>query len=423
MNRISTPRVLHVVENLDRGAVENWLLRMLEHANRRGIRLDWSFYCQLDRPGALDEKARTLGAAVIHSPVPIGSKARFIHAFRRELKHGRYDVLHCHHDLISAVYLAASLGLTIDRRIVQVHNADEEVLTSNALKRRLYREPLRLACLYGSNSIAANSNHALDTFLAHRKRREDRDIVCYYGVDPAPFEKAAGNRAQFRRDLAMPEDALIVLFAGRLVPEKNPLFAVDVTAELHRRNPRVFAVFAGAGSLESALRDRADALKISQAVRLIGWRNDLPEVMSCCDWFILPRPESPMEGFGLAVAEAQLAGLRLLVSRGIADDPLLPGACFRRLPLASGPIRWAEAALELLSEAAPQPRTAFEALRRSPMDMDNALSTLLALHSKEAAVLRRKNGLHTRLSGLPDDRSATEPMVDRKPDISLAKSS
>ncbi len=155
---------------------------------------------------------------------------------------------------------------------------------------------------------------------------------------------------------------------------------------MRRRNPGIFGVFAGTGSLESALRDRADELNISEAVRLTGWRNDLAEVMSCCDWFILPRPEHPMEGFGLAIVEAQLAGLRLLLSQGIADDPLLPGACFRRLPLASGPANWADAALELLSEVVPQSGTVFGTLKRSSMDMDYALSALLTIHSTEDSI-------------------------------------
>jgi hypothetical protein len=45
-------RVVHVVENLQRGAVENWLLRMLRHARAQGRALDWTFYCALGEPGA-----------------------------------------------------------------------------------------------------------------------------------------------------------------------------------------------------------------------------------------------------------------------------------------------------------------------------------------------------------------------------------
>src|SRR5437868_4120418 len=65
-------KVLHIVESLDRGAVENWLVRTLRHAQRRGVPLDWTFFCILVRPGMLDDEAESLGARVIHSPVPLG---------------------------------------------------------------------------------------------------------------------------------------------------------------------------------------------------------------------------------------------------------------------------------------------------------------------------------------------------------------
>ena len=77
----------------------------------------------------MDDKARALGARVIHSPVPHREKAEFVRVLRTELRRGEYDVLHCHHDIVSAVYLLAASGIPIRRRIVHVHNADEALPT------------------------------------------------------------------------------------------------------------------------------------------------------------------------------------------------------------------------------------------------------------------------------------------------------
>jgi glycosyltransferase involved in cell wall biosynthesis len=370
-------RVLHFVENLDLGAVETWLLRMLGHARKQQIELDWTFYCILGQPGRMDEKARALGARVIHSPVPLVKKAEFIRALRAELRRGEYDVLHCHHDIASAVYLLAALGIPIRRRIVHVHNADEVVPTGGRLKQHLYREPMRTICLLMADRIVGISNHTLDTFLGRRARRPGRDSVHYYGVDSAPFENVSADRLAFRRQWDLNENASILLFGGRLVPEKNPVFVVEVLAELRVMDPRAVAVFAGAGSQQPAVLKRARELGIENSVRMLGWRGDLPEIMSCSDWFILPHPEHPVEGFGLAVVEAQLAGLRMLLSRGIPDDPLLPTASVRRLPLTDGPNLWAKAAVELLRQPTPSRAAAIAALKESPMDMDRALEGLL----------------------------------------------
>ena len=373
-------KVLHIVESLNRGAVENWLVRMLRHGVQSGAALDWTFYCILQEKGQLEDMAVSLGARVIHSPVPISRKLAFMRALRAELRHGHYDVIHCHHDLISAVYLIASVGLPTRKRIVHIHNADEEVLTPGMVKQRMFRPTFRRICLMMADNIIGISNHTLDTFLSGRGRRPGRDLVHYYGVDASAFVDASAlDRVAFRRELGLADDSCIFLFAGRLVPEKNPVFAMDVFAELHRREPSAVAIFAGSGSLEGAVSERARALGLQQQVRLLGWRNDLPAIMRCCDLFILPRPESPMEGFGLAVVEAQLAGLKLLLSNGIADDPLLPTAVYRRLALSAGPAAWAAAALDLLREPS-SCCAGLAALAKSPCNIDFAFRDLMMLY-------------------------------------------
>ncbi len=375
------PRVIHVVASLDKTAVENWLLRMLGHARKGDVPVDWTFYC-IDGEGGLDRQARALSAQVVYSPVPIGAKLAFMQALRSHLHLNHYDVLHSHHDLISGVYLLAAAGVPIRRRIVHVHNADESVLTPSLFKQAIFKPALRRVCLTLADQIVANSNHCLDTFLAGRKCRPGRDVVHYYGMNPEPLVNAKPERAAFRRQHGFAEDARIVLFAGRMVPEKNPVFAVDVIAAMRRSDPRVVGLFAGSGSLEGDVRARATMLGIEPWIRCLGWRNDIAQLMAGSDWFILPHPEHPLEGFGMAVVEAQLAGLRLLLSLGVADDPLLPTASVRRLSLKQSAKEWAAAALQLWSAPAPSRQAALCAFERSPMVMDHAFRDLVRLHGQ-----------------------------------------
>jgi len=356
-------------------------VRMLEHARKRGVDVDWTFYCTLGWPGVMDDKVRALRAEVIYSPVPIVKRTKFVRALRAELWRGEYDVLHCHHDIMSAVYLLAAAGIPIGRRIVHVHNTGEALPTPSRLKQSFYREPMRRVCLTVADRIVGISDHTLDTFLAGRTRHSERDAVHYCGLDPTPFENVAADRRSIRRQWDLADDASILLFGGRLVPEKNPVFAVDVLASLRCFEPRAVGVFAGSGSQERNVLARAQQLGVQDSVRLVGWRNDLPEIMSCSDWFILPHPEHSVEGFGLAVVEAQLAGLRMLLSNGIMNDPLLSTATFRRLAVSDGPKIWAQAAVDLLGEPTPSRAAAIAAFRASPMNMDQALNGLLGLYT------------------------------------------
>jgi hypothetical protein len=129
---------------------------------------------------------------------------------------------------------------------------------------------------------------------------------------------------------------------------------------------------------------RAAELGLHDSVRILGWRDNIAEIMSCSDWFILPRADRPREGLGLAVLEAQIAGLRLLLSRAIPDDALLPTACVTRLSSADGAEVWAKAAVELLDRRLPDPQERLVALEASPFDLDFALADLLSLHQGTA---------------------------------------
>jgi len=376
-----TPKVLHVVGVMDRWSVETWLLQLMAHARDRGRTLDWTFYCAFGAEGSRDCEAKALGARVVRSPVPIGDKVAFAKALRDEIESGGYDVLHCHHDLISGVYLLAAAGLPVSKRLVHVHNLDESVLTPSALKQAVLRPTLRRVCLTMADQIVANSEHSLDKFLAGRRRDPRRHRVHYIAVDPARFAAADVDRAAFRRSLGIAEGAPILLFAGRLTPEKNPVYAVDVLAALRRRMPQAVGVFAGDGSLAADVEARAAELGQTGAVRMVGWRDDVAEIMSACDWFILPHPHHPAEGFGIAVVEAQLTGLRLLLSLGVLDSPILPSAAWRRLSLDDGAEAWADAAVQLWQAPAPSREAALAALKASPMDLDHALDDMLALHA------------------------------------------
>lgn len=373
-------RVLHIVESLDRGAVENWLVRMLEYSKRCGNQLDWTFYCCLDRIGEKEGAALAANAKIVRSTVQIDRPISFVRQLRAEIKRGQYGVLHCHHDLVSALYLFAAIGTPIRTRIVHVHNADENVLTSHPLRKSLYKMIFRAICFLFADKIVGISEHTLNTFIRGRARRPNRDLVHYYGVEPDPSVFAAGDVVQLRRDLAVPLNSKIVIFGGRLVPEKNPVFAVDILKEILSVRQDVFLVFAGAGAEEENILARAAELSITSHVRLLGWRSDLPKLMSAADLFILPRPEHPMEGFGLAVVEAQLAGLPMLLSKGIAGDPILPRAKYRSISLRAAPSVWAAAAVDLLIGDRPSKCEAVADLYDSPMQMTGALRGLCELH-------------------------------------------
>src|SRR6267142_4295386 len=181
-SRIEPISLLHIVENFNNQAVESWLLRVLRAAREDYSHFHWTFFCALESEGRFDNVARALGANLIHSQHEIGDKRRFLLGLREVMKRGRYDILHCHHDIMSAAYLLASAGLPFRKRIVQLHNTATGLPTQSKIKLGLARGPMRQICLRMADQIVGISRDALESLVGPGARDSKRRSVVHYAV-------------------------------------------------------------------------------------------------------------------------------------------------------------------------------------------------------------------------------------------------
>ena len=107
---------------------------------------------------------------------------------------------------------------------------------------------------------------------------------------------------------------------GRLAPEKNHAFLLQVFAEIHHALPNAVLLLAGRGPLEDELRAKAAQLGLGEAVRFLGVCDDVPEVLRAMDVFLMP---STSEGLAMAAVEAQASGLPCVLSTGVPELALV----------------------------------------------------------------------------------------------------
>ncbi len=373
-------KLIHVVENMHDQAVENWIFRIMRDSRDQYPGVHWTFYSALGKPGRLDDAVRELGGEVILSPVPIGETKGFMSELRATLLRGQYDVMHAHHDIVSAVYLLAAVGTRVRRRIVHVHNTAMDLPTPSKAKSAVVWEPMRRTCLTLADRIVGISNDALASMVLNNGPRKPRDTVVYYGIDTQRFRNPRRSPAETRSQIGVAGDARMILFAGRMTEYKNPTFVVDVLEQIASTDDKAVAVFAGVGPETDTVKTKAADCGLSDRVRIIGWRDDLPELMLAADLLLWPGQEVPKEGLGLGIVEAQAAGLPIIMSRSVPEDAVVISDLVKILPLPDGPSRWATEALRVLGSTHVSRTDALAQIEASHFSLAAGTANVMALY-------------------------------------------
>lgn len=350
-------RVLQVVDSLGMGGAETWLIEVLRRWSHDGTgRMD--FLLTGGERGIFDDEAERLGARLHYVRYKRRDLRTFAGRFRLILREGRYDAIHDHQAYVSGWHLLVGHGLLPPVRVVHVHNpAYQRFQNYGATISR------RLAMRLGDFLVARYATHIAGTSTqclgenGFGARRFDgipkRALYC--GFDPTRF---VGDRQQARRSIlsefAWPDETRLILVAGRIdaSPDpqhsqvhKNSAFAVQVAIEAVSRDTRARALFAGARSEALPTLER----RIAQAgctdkIRFAGIRTDIGRLMLASDALLFP---SRAEGLGMAVVEAQSAGLPVLASTAVPAECLVVPSLVQFLPVEAGSQCWADRLLEL----------------------------------------------------------------------------
>ena len=190
------------------------------------------------------------------------------------------------------------------------------------------------------------------------------------GVDLSRFA-AVKCRDSKRGELGLAPDDFAMLSVGDLIPRKNQAAIVQA---LHLLPGNVRLIVCGEGPERGSLLELAKGLGVADRVSLLGFRDDMADVMAACDCLVFP---SIHEGLPVSVMEAMAAGLPVVASdiRGIEPDLLSDRESGLVLPEAT-PGAIASAVSELMKDAGLRDRLirgSVESVRR--FGLEEALET------------------------------------------------
>lgn len=297
-------RIMH----LSRAAETLWwfLIPTMEEQRRRGHEV------VLCTEGADAERLRQLGFEVFthgmrRSINPLMA-LRTIWRIRRVLRAERVDAVICHNSLAGIVgRIGARLAGT--RRVIYFAHGLACGPAQGALNWQVrFQVEKRLAPLTDAIVLMNDYDELLSRKTPLAKRAACVFRIRGMGVDVSRFTPGAYPeiRAGLAQKLGVDAAHTFVLCVARLIPEKGVLDFIEAGRQVCGTRRDVVFMIAGSGPLLETMRRQVDVAGVGDQVKVLGWRDDINDLMKAADIFVLP--SYYMEGLPVSILEAMACG-------------------------------------------------------------------------------------------------------------------
>jgi glycosyltransferase involved in cell wall biosynthesis len=218
--------------------------------------------------------------------------------------------------------------------------------------------PLANAVVVNSKAVGRRFAWALPAKL-HRIPN-GVDLTRFFPQDP---------HEGLRASLGIPKGLPVIGSIGRFVPYKGYAYLVEAARLVREVRPEIHWLLLGDGELRGELMRRCRAMGLDQQVHFAGWRDDVPDVLTLFDVFILP---SLGEHFGRVLIEAMaMAKAVVATDAGGVPEIVIHGETGLLVPPAD-PQAIAEAVLALLQDPTRAARLGAAGRRRAESEFSLA---------------------------------------------------
>lgn len=300
-------RTLHVVATFGRGGIATSLWHLLPALNQEpGQEVAGAVFYDKGWFGGLLEEAgipiQEFGMGGKYDPRIL---LRLVNLFKD------YDVVHAHGWPIILFVAMASLFVRRPCFVLSEHSVTNRRRRPilKWLDRWIYNRFDRVVAV--SRAVA----DSLEEWLPHLS---DKITVIYNGINPENFNTAE-SKVALRQRLNLPVDAPVLFASGNFRFAKGFDLLLQSIAHLldkyrqHDARGEVLPVLVitGEGELQQSMAELAQRLDVSDQVRFLGFRTDMPEILRSADLFVL---SSRWEGCPMVVLEAMSLEVPILAT-------------------------------------------------------------------------------------------------------------
>lgn len=301
--------ILHTIETSGPGGAETVLLQVASLLNRDRFRS----LALLPRSGWLSESLEAAGVPVHFVESRGWYDFRVPRAIRNLIRTQGIDLIHSHlpgHNFYSSI-----AGTLTNRPSVATYHGAVEFARTTPLKNRI-----RLATVSHLADVVVVVCDYVRALLESRHFPPEKIVRIYNGIGVSRFAAACDGR--LRGELRLPEETRLVGTVANVRESKGYEYLIRAARRVVDRTPN--AHFVAVGDVDPVLGrplfTLVNELGLSGRFHFLGFRNDVPEILSALDVFVLA---SVSEGFPLVALEAMAAGKSVVMTRAGGQQELI----------------------------------------------------------------------------------------------------
>lgn len=307
-------RILHYVGKMDIGGMEAIIMSLYRSVDHTKWQFDFAVHSEEE--GFYEKEIKKLGGRIYRFPQmrnnPLAYKKAWKHFWK--MHKSEYYAFQMHtNSLANCIALKLAYKSGIEKVIVHAHSAYANKGRLQLLGDCLHKFN-RLKLDKYSNTLIACSPEAAQWVFGKRRIENKKVHILKNGVDFKKYRYSDKSRNKVRKALNI-SNKLVFIQVGNLLFVKNHLYTLKIIKELSNYNPILLVV--GEGVEKDNLINEVNNLGIQKNVIFLGLRNDVNELLSASDYYLMP---SLYEGMPLSAIEAQVSGIRCFLSDSITKE-------------------------------------------------------------------------------------------------------
>ncbi|MBE7020157.1 MAG: glycosyltransferase family 1 protein [Ruminococcaceae bacterium] len=303
MNKI---RVLQIQPGLGVGGITSVVLNHYHNIDKSMIKFDFAIFTP-PTPERLNE-AEQSGSRVYVLPRKSESYKAYKDELTKIINNGNYDIVHAHQNYQSFIPLYYAKKCGIRTRIAHAHATKID-------KPTFFKKCLMLFSRL-INPLIVTDYFSCGIKAGYKMFGRKKFNLLKNGIKIDNFRFSVEKRDAVREKMNW-KNKLVIGNIGRLSEQKNQVFLVEIFAEIVKLKDNAILCICGEGEKKDEILDKAKALGIDDKVFLLGNRNDVNELLSGFDVFVLP---SLFEGLPVTGIEVLSNGLPAVMSDEVTDE-------------------------------------------------------------------------------------------------------